>query len=85
MGPLPRLEEVGRILSWCSAFCEKGLLSAGCWWLMTVILDTEEAEIRRIMARSQPRQINLRDPILKIPNTKRASGVAQGVGPEFKP
>jgi hypothetical protein len=27
----------------------------------------------------------LRDPISKIPNTKRAGGVAQGVGPEFKP
>jgi hypothetical protein len=26
-----------------------------------------------------------RDPILKIPNTKRAGGVAQSVGPEFKP
>jgi hypothetical protein len=25
------------------------------------------------------------DPISKIPNTKRAGGVAQGVGPEFKP
>jgi hypothetical protein len=24
-------------------------------------------------------------PILKIPNTKRAGGVAQSVGPEFKP
>jgi hypothetical protein len=24
------------------------------------------------------------DPISKIPNTKRAGGVAQGVGPEFK-
>jgi hypothetical protein len=28
---------------------------------------------------------SLRDPISKIPNTKRAGGVAQGVGPEFKP
>jgi hypothetical protein len=26
-----------------------------------------------------------RDPISKIPNTKRAGGVAQGVGPECKP
>jgi hypothetical protein len=26
----------------------------------------------------------LRDPILKIPNTKRPGGVVQGVGPEFK-
>jgi hypothetical protein len=25
------------------------------------------------------------DPILKKPITKRAGGVAQGVGPEFKP
>jgi hypothetical protein len=25
-----------------------------------------------------------RDPILKIPHTKRAGGVAQGLGPEFK-
>jgi hypothetical protein len=25
------------------------------------------------------------DPISKIPKTKRASGVAQGIGPEFKP
>jgi hypothetical protein len=27
---------------------------------------------------------SLRDPISKIPNAKRAGGVAQGVGPEFK-
>jgi hypothetical protein len=27
----------------------------------------------------------LQDPILKIPNTKRAGGVAQGIGPKFKP
>jgi hypothetical protein len=26
-----------------------------------------------------------RDPVLKIPNTKIAAGVVQGVGPEFKP
>jgi hypothetical protein len=25
------------------------------------------------------------DPISKVPNTKRAGGVARGVGPEFKP
>jgi hypothetical protein len=28
---------------------------------------------------------SLRDPISKIPITKRAGGVAQGEGPEFKP
>jgi hypothetical protein len=27
------------------------------WWFMPVILATEEAEIRRIVVRSQPRQI----------------------------
>jgi hypothetical protein len=35
---------------------------------------------------SKPAQANsLQDPISKIPNTKKAGGVAQGVGPEFKP
>jgi hypothetical protein len=35
---------------------------------------------------SKPAQANsLWDPILKIPNTKRAGRVAQGEGPEFKP
>jgi hypothetical protein len=34
----------------------------------------------------KPAQANSsRDPILKIPNTKRAGRVAQGEGPEFKP
>jgi hypothetical protein len=30
---------------------------AGCQWLMPVILAIQEAEIRRIMVQSQPRQI----------------------------
>jgi hypothetical protein len=35
---------------------------------------------------SKPAGANsLGDPISKIPNTKRSGGVAQGVGPEFKP
>jgi hypothetical protein len=47
------------------------------WWLTPVILATQEAEIRKIEVRSQPRQIV---PITK----KRAGGVSQGIGPEFK-
>jgi hypothetical protein len=38
----------------------KGFLkefSAGCWWLMPVILSTQELEIRSIKAYSQPGQI----------------------------
>jgi hypothetical protein len=33
---------------------------AECWWLMPVILATQEAEIRRIAVRSQPRQKSVR-------------------------
>jgi hypothetical protein len=50
-----------------------------------VILATQEAGIRRITVRSQPWANSLRGPILKNPSQKRAGGVAQGVGPEFKP
>jgi hypothetical protein len=35
---------------------------------------------------SKPAWVNsLKDPILKTPSQKKAGGVAQGVGPEFKP
>jgi hypothetical protein len=54
-------------------------------WLTPIILATQEAEIRRITVQSQPGQMVPRDPILKNPSQKGASGVAQGVGPEFKP
>jgi hypothetical protein len=50
-----------------------------------VILATQEAEIRRIMVQSQPRQIVLRDPISKSLSQKWAGGVVQDVGSEFKP
>jgi hypothetical protein len=48
---------------------------------MPVILATQEAEIRRKPAWANSSQ----DPILKIPITKKAGGVAEGEGPEFKP
>jgi hypothetical protein len=31
---------------------------AGCWWLIPIILVTQEAEIRRITVESQPGQID---------------------------
>jgi hypothetical protein len=41
-------------------------------WLTPVILATQEAEIRRITLRSQPRQIVPRDPVWKKkPVTKK--------------
>jgi hypothetical protein len=53
-------------------------------WLTPVIPATQEAEIRRIMVQSQPWQIVL-EALSQKQSQKRASGVAQGVGPEFKP
>jgi hypothetical protein len=53
-------------------------------WLMHVILATQGAEIRRITAQSQPRQIVHETLSWKKQSQKGAVGVAQGVGPEFK-
>jgi single-stranded DNA-specific DHH superfamily exonuclease len=50
-----------------------------------MILATQEAEIRRIEVRSQPGQILRETLSRKHPLQKRTGGVAQGVGPEFKP
>jgi hypothetical protein len=52
---------------------------------MPVILAIQEAEIRRIIFQSQPQQI-IHEPLSQKKNHKnRDGGVAQGVGPEFKP
>jgi hypothetical protein len=52
---------------------------------MPVILATQEAEIRKIMVRSQPRQIVQKLLFQKISITKRADRVALIASPEFKP
>jgi hypothetical protein len=51
---------------------------------MPVTLATQEAEIRSIVVPSQPWQIVQETLSRKNPTQKRAGGVAQGVGPEFK-
>jgi hypothetical protein len=58
---------------------------AGGQWLTPVILATQEAVIRRIVVQSQPRQVVHEILSPKTPSQKRAGGVDQGVGPEFKP
>jgi hypothetical protein len=50
-----------------------------------VILATQEAQIRRITIPSQPGKIVLETLSQKTHHKKRAGGVAQGVGPKFKP
>jgi hypothetical protein len=52
---------------------------------MPVILATQEAEIRRITVWSQPGKIVPKTLSGKNPSQKGFGGVAQGVGPEFKP
>jgi hypothetical protein len=52
---------------------------------MPVILATLEAEIRRIMVRSQPRQIVCETLSRKTLHKNSAGRVAQGEGLEFKP
>jgi hypothetical protein len=44
---------------------------ARCQWLISVILATQEAEIRRTMAQSQPWANSSQDPILKKYITKK--------------
>jgi hypothetical protein len=52
---------------------------------MPVILATQEAEIRRIVVRSQPGQLVHEILSQKTLYKNRAGGAAQGEGPEFKP
>jgi hypothetical protein len=58
---------------------------AGCLWLMLIVLVTQEAEIRRIMVQSQPRELVRETLSRKTLHKNRAGGVAQGEGTEFKP
>jgi hypothetical protein len=50
---------------------------ARCWWLMPVILASQEAEIRRITVQSQPKQIVHETLSWKYPTTKRPGKVDQ--------
>jgi hypothetical protein len=61
------------------------ILLARCLQLTPTILATWEAEIKRIVVQSQPREIGRESLSQKNPLQKRASKVAQGVEPEFKP
>jgi hypothetical protein len=56
-----------------------------CQCLMPIILATQEAEIRRMTIQSQPWQIVCETLSQENSSQKRAGGVAQSVGPEFKP
>jgi hypothetical protein len=56
-----------------------------CQWLTPIILATQEAEIRRIVVLNQPGKIVRETLSRRSPSQKRAGGVAQGEGPEFKP
>jgi hypothetical protein len=55
-------------------------LEVGRWWLTPVILSTQKVEIRRIIVQSQLEQI-VHETLSQKTFTKRAGGMAQGVGP----
>jgi hypothetical protein len=52
---------------------------------LSLILAIQEAEIKRIVAQSQPRQVICETLARKTLHKNRAGRVPQGVGPEFKP
>jgi hypothetical protein len=72
------------LLAWASENVFNYSLLAGRRWLTPVILATQEAAIR-IAIRTQPGEIGNPYLIKKNRHKKRAGGVAQDVGPEFKP
>jgi hypothetical protein len=53
--------------------------TAGCWWLMPIILATWEVEKGRISIRGKPRQIARESPSPKLPD--QAGREAQEVEP----
>jgi hypothetical protein len=58
---------------------------AGHWYLTPIILAPQVADSKRITVQRQPRQTVAKTYLEKNPSQKRAGGVAQGVGPAFKP
>jgi hypothetical protein len=66
------------------AYGQKQYLSRAAPVAHTIILATREAEIRRIALKASPDKSFVRPYLEKNPTQKRAGGVAQGVGPEFK-
>jgi hypothetical protein len=63
----------------------KEMIFAWHCWLTTVVLASQEADIRRITVLGQPGQTVHETLSLKKTSEKRAGGVAQGAGPKFKP
>jgi hypothetical protein len=64
---------------------KKKKFEPGMRWLMPIILATQEVEIRGSRFEASPGKIFLRPYLKKNLSQKRAGGVHQGVGPEFKP
>jgi hypothetical protein len=53
-------------------------------WLTHIILDAQEAEIRRIMVGSQQGQVVHKAPFQNYLTLKKSDGVTKVIGPELK-
>jgi hypothetical protein len=84
--PVDRMVSLQPMVQGVISFHLRNKFQTRCWWLIPVILATQEEEIRKIEVLSRPEQTVHETPSPNNPITKkRDGGVVGGIGPSFKP